>query len=195
VANQDDPRVQQFQEIARLWEEAYHTERRHDKTEQALAFGRNFRINIAKALEAAYATTKVIMGAAPLSAGHFAAVDWLGLGGEALHAVTSAFAALVESMLPLNYVACVILSGHPQGLTEDELRTEIVSFLENPKATKLPWYLWMSKSYIRDAKKALKAEGWSSHLLSDLREGDWLIENGSLLKFKPRNFELGFKFS
>jgi len=181
-------------EIAALWQNAYERVAATDKTVQALFRGVNIRINLAKALEAAAATAKAFLEGAKAYAGDLSGTDWIGLGAEAIHAITATFGALVEAMLPLDYVACMLLSGHPQGITQQDLQKEIEAFLKNPKAKRLPWYLGVSKSRVGNAADAARTKDWFPQLLERLRKDDWLIESGDRLQFRSRNFQLGLKF-
>jgi hypothetical protein len=195
VVDQAAIQTQRLNQIKQLWTSAYTVEGRQDKTVQALALGRNFRINVAKAFEAACASAKLFLDGVKAHAGLMTTADWIGVGPEVVHAITAAYGALIETMLPLDYVACVLLSGHPDGLGKEDLRLEVVTFLKNPKAKNLPWYLGMSSSSIRDAIDKTKQADWFERLLDRLRRDDWLIDDGKVLKFKTRNVELGFKFS
>jgi hypothetical protein len=195
LPKENNKQTERLSEVKKLWAAAYTIQGPTDKTVQALALGRNFRINIAKALEAAYASAKVFLEGVKIHAGLMTTVDWIGLGPEVIHAFTAAYGALVESMLPLDYVACVVLSGYPNGVTEKDLRQEVEKFLKNPKAKKLPWYLGMSERNIRSAADSTKQADWFERLLDRLRKDDWLTVTGATLKFKSRNIELGIKFS
>jgi len=48
----------------------------------------------------------------------------------------------------MNYVACMLLSTHPDGSAPDQLQREIEAFLKDPKALKLPWYLVYCPIYL-----------------------------------------------
>jgi hypothetical protein len=195
VVDQASRQTQRLNQTQQLWASAYNVEGRTDKTVQALALGRNFRINIAKALEAACASAKLFLEGVKAHAGLMTTVDWIGLGPEVVHAITAAYGALVESMLPLDYIACVMLSGHPDGVPEKDLRVEVEKFLKNPKAKKLPWYLGISARTVRAAVDATKQADWFPRLLERLRKDDWLVNGDKILKFKSRNMELGIKFA
>lgn len=194
MVDQANRQTQRLDQIKQLWTSAYTVEGSADKTVQALALGRNFRINIAKALEAACASAKLFLEGVKAHAGLLTTVDWIGLGPEVVHAITAAYGALVESMLPLDYVACVLLSGHPGGMTGKNLRLEVEEFLKKPKAKNLPWYLGLSARNVRAASEATKQPDWFPRLLERLRKDDWLIIGGDTLKFKSRDMVLGFKF-
>jgi hypothetical protein len=196
MTGKPDAAGEKLNQVAQLWKDAIiETGGSSDKTVKGLGLGRNFRINVAKALNAAYSTIKVVKEGIKAHAGDLANVDWLGMGSDAIKAITSIYEALVESMPPLEYVACVILSGHVDGVEPGPLRAEIEEFLKDPKSKKLPWYLHMSKGLIQNAQNSAKAKDWFDHLVTDLRKDDWLVESGAILKYKSRNFEFGFKLS
>lgn len=190
----NDAFSQELHRVSQIWAQAYEEEGGpKDKTVQILILGRNIRVNVAKALEAAFSTIKMIPEAVKAHAGQLGAIDWIGLGVEAMNVISSTYAALVESMPALEYVACVVLSGHPQGLEQVQLQAEIENFFKMTGSADLPWYLHLSKARIAEAFNATKSPRWMEHLMDDLHEHDWLNEDGNLLKFKNRNFTWGFK--
>jgi hypothetical protein len=79
-----------------------------------------------------------------------------------------------------------MLSGHADGLTEQDLRLDVEKFLKNPKAKKMPWYLGVSARNVRAVIDATKQAEWFPRLLERLREDDWLINGNKILKFKRR---------
>ena len=108
-------------------------------------------------------------------------------------AVVETLAAIREQVSEEIYLACAVLGGHEQGLTEAELRTEIEQLLNKTDLeVDFPWYLGISKSMLCEAKKRLSAAQGFENLMKGLRDDDWIEDAGERVKFKPRHFTWGF---
>jgi hypothetical protein len=178
-----------------LWEEAAEpvNPSPEEATAQALAFGVNFRIDLGKALLAAWETSKFVVKATATAHVPFAWFGWLEVGAEFVGAVSTIFASLVQRMRPIDYVTCVVLSNHSQGLTETELRKAVEDFLNDRKVADFSWYLGMNEGLIRRAKEVLAAKDWLAEVLEQLRKTDFLDERQGKLKFKSHHYNIGWK--
>lgn len=160
---------------------------------QALAFGVNFRINIIKALQAAWETAEVAIKTIAATHVPFDPVTWLDISAEFFGAAHTIFSSLIQRMSPMDYIACVVLSAHQEGMTEIEFQDALKSFLDHPNQDQFSWYLRLSDDAITRAKDVLRGKNWYQDLLKSLRELKFLNENQGKLKFHSRNYTVGWK--
>jgi len=162
-------------------------------TAQALALGVNFRIHLIKAFQAAWETSKVIVKGTAVAHAPFDIFAWLDVGIDLVGAVEAIFAALVQRMRPIDYVTCVILANHPNGMTPDELSGAVRDFLSGTRADEYAWYLGMNQSRVTRAKEVLANEDWFETVLEKLRETEFLDERQKKLLFRSHDFNLGWR--
>ncbi len=106
-------------------------------TAQALAFGVNLRVNLASAFAAAWETAQAVVKGTAAAHAPFDIATWFEAGAEAIGAIRTIFASLVQRMRPIDYVTSVILANHPEGMTSKALRGAVEEFLRDPKARRL----------------------------------------------------------
>jgi hypothetical protein len=162
---------------------------------QALAFGVNFRINLVEALRAAWETSKVVVKATAAAHVPFVWTAWLEVAAEAVGAAQAIFSSLVQRMRPIDYITGVILSAHPEGLTEKALQQAVEGFLNDKNASEFAWHFGMNPARVKRAKEVLAAPDWFADVLKQLRKDEFLEQQGDILKFKSRNYEVGWKAS
>lgn len=95
-------------------------------------------------------------------------------------------------MAPIDYITAVILSQHPEGIVKEKLKTEVVNFLQNPKAADYAWYFGMSGKKVERAQEAAKTVSWFETTVGELRRREFLEGDGTVV-FKKRDFEIGWK--
>jgi hypothetical protein len=131
-----------------------------------------------------------------ITAAHAAPVAWFlwaEAGAEGIAAVFAIFTALVQRMRPIDYVTAVVLAAHPDGIGEAQLRQEVEEFLNDTKAADFSWQLGMNESLARRAKEVATDPDWFPDSLKELDKAGFLDPQGAVLKFKSRNFEIGWK--
>lgn len=180
------------QRIESLWAKAVEriTPAPEKSSELALAGGVNLRVHLVEAVKAAYEGAMAVLHG--VAAAH-APFDWLAWGetvAAAASAAQSVFAALVQTMRPIDYVTAVVLSVHPEGLTEDALERAVREYLDRPDAVQFSWYLGMSASRVERAREALQAPGWLAGTLSKLEKGRFLKRDGQTLHFQSHNYTI-----
>jgi len=159
---------------------------------QALAFGLNFRVHIIKALQAAWETAHVAIRIIA-DQGAFDPATWLEISAEVFGAAHTIFASLVQRMRPIDYISCVILSAHPQGMTGTELQEAVTSFLAKPDQKQFSWYLRLSDGPLERAKDVTNGRDWFPAVLQSLRKYEFLDEDQGTLNFHPRHYTVGWK--
>jgi hypothetical protein len=160
---------------------------------QALAFGLNFRVHVVKALQAAWETAHVAIKTIAAAHVPFDPVTWLEISAEIFGAAHTIFSSLVQRMSPIDYISCVVLSAHPEGMTDIELQNAVKSFLDDPNQDQFSWYLRVSDDTIARAKAVLGGKNWFPELLESLRDAKFLDEDQEKLKFHPRNYTVDWK--
>lgn len=159
---------------------------------QALAFGVNFRINLREAFKAAWETAQVAVKFTAAIHVPFDPVIWLEVGAEFLSAAQTIFSSLVQRMLPIDYVACVVLANS-QGMKEIDFQREVVGFLNGANLSDFSWYLGMNDDIVRRAKEVLGNANWFTQVLTRLQQSDFVEDQQGTLKFKSHNFTIGWK--
>lgn len=181
----DDVRV-----LTALWRDAVTIER--DAQTKALIAGMNFRLNLAKAFEAAYKTAKAYLktkqfalsGGTDLMAGIEAAQSGIG-------AVACALNAFAEQVHELVYVGCMVLSESPDGLEVAAFEQRLREFLDQSRDQAFPWYTGLTTTRLAAARDAL--DGQSIDALVTRMETDGLVtRTGTKITYTPKNFVLGF---
>jgi hypothetical protein len=97
--------------LASLWQSA--VQHPPGTAEQMQAFGRNFRLDLGKALAAVAATATAISTAARAAA--WDPIAMFTLPAAAFAAISAGIAAVSEKMGKANYIACVVLRRIPRG--------------------------------------------------------------------------------
>jgi hypothetical protein len=182
--------------IKALWDQAIEPigPPQEQTTAQALGFGINFRVDLGRALVAALETGQVVASATAAIHDPMNIFAWFGVGAEFVAACGSIFASLVQRMRPIDYVTCVVLAKHSQGLTKSELQKSVEEFLEDPKSAQFSWYLGLNEGLIRRAREVLAAKDWLSEVLTQLRKEHFLDEgDAGILKFKSQHYSIGWK--
>jgi hypothetical protein len=194
MPSDDFPETPEAKRVRALWEGAALPVDAPSEQASGLALGFrvNFRVNLLKAFQAAWETTRLAISATKVAHAPFDPVGWLEVGAELVSAVEAIFASLVQRMRPIDYVACVVLSNHDDGLQPDGLRAEIERFLADPEPFQFAWYLGMSGELVRRAREVIAGSRWFEQVLEQLRKADFLKEEQGKLWFKPRNFTVGW---
>jgi hypothetical protein len=137
----------QKREIATAWADS--VEKTRDAQTQALIGGLNFRVNVAKAFRAAWTTAKICFTAKKIAlTGSVGPADIIGIATDIYTAVVSTLDALRERMHPLEYTACIVLSGS-HDLTPTEFEQQLTEFLVAGSHADLPWYIGLTRFSIQ----------------------------------------------
>jgi hypothetical protein len=99
--------------------------------------------------------------------------------------------ALRERLRKSTYAACVVLSGHPDGLTPSELESELKAFVASADAAKLPFYMGFTENFLSNVRKEIDSPRAFETILEDLHKGKWVTESDDRLFFKERHFVWG----
>jgi len=169
-----------------------------DTPDQTLALGggMNFRINVAKALKAAFLSTKTYIKAkVMIVTGTVNPAEALGMAKDVWDIVVTTLDALRERMGELEYVACVVLSGFEDGVSREDFEKELKDVLASELPPETPWYLGLTTTRLETARNSFKAVKNFDEVLQLLRDEDWLDEAGGKYKFKPRHYTWGFSLS
>jgi hypothetical protein len=161
-----------------------------------LGAGVNFRLNLGRAFVAAWETSKAAVKGIAAAHAPFAIWAWLEAGAEAAGAIHAIFVSLVDRMQPIDYVTAVILANQPFGLTDDELKSKVETYLANPDETKFAWYLAMSGEKIDEAKESAEAPNWFELTKKELTEKSQMMVVDAItgrLTFQEVNFEIEWK--
>lgn len=182
-----------LQDLQSAWHESATSESVKDPNTQWLLGGVNLRVNALKALKAVYLSTKLYLeGTLVLATGAIGPVEIASLGKNLFDVVVTTLDALRERLRKSTYVACVVLAGAPAGLTPAELEHELKAFLVGAEATRLPFYMGFTESFLRDARNEIGAPGAFAVILEDLRQGKWVtVADDGRLSFKERHFVWG----
>ncbi len=159
--------------------------------EQIQFMGFNLRLDLSKAFIAVGATATAIAsieGAAALDP-----ISLLKVPASVVAAVSAGIAAVYEKMHPLHYVACIVLAGHPNGLTKDEFEKNLRKFLDDSRNKNLPWYLGLTKTRLTDASAALgePGKGGMDDLIKGLGQKKYVEETAGRFFHSVRSFKLG----
>jgi hypothetical protein len=176
--------------IRKLWEDAVETVGPKQTAAKAPLGGFNLRLNVLKALQATYETAKVAVKA--LAAAHvtFDPVTWLDIGIDALAAVQTIIASLVQTMLPIEYITYVMLAQTPTGITEEALRRSVEDFIRSPDLFRYSWHLGMTESMARRAWDVIQQPKWLDTTLEKLTEFNMVDRKDDLLIYRSRNMTL-----
>jgi hypothetical protein len=186
TTGQDDVTLKDLQDV---WREAATAEVVADPNTQWLLGGVNLRVDLLKALKAAYLTTTLCLkGKLAIATGNLGPTEMLALGKLLFDACVTTLDALRERLRNSTYVACVVLAGNQDGLTEVELEREIKAFVDGADAAKLPFYMGFTESYLDEARKEIRSPNAFKVVLDDLRKGKWVTESDGRLFFKERHF-------
>ncbi|QEL15537.1 hypothetical protein [Limnoglobus roseus] len=162
-----------------------------DPNVQMFGRGGNFRFGVGPALKAMYNAAKGVFNVnKAVLAGQIMPWEVLEIAENTYSAVTNAFKAVYESMDPLHFVACVVLSGSKAGLTETELQTELKTFLANPeKKGQRAWFLGLSKARMVAAKTKLDTTVPFTALIEQLHKAKWVKPAGKRWKVVEKNID------
>jgi hypothetical protein len=175
--------------LASLWQSA--VQETPGTAEQMQAFGRNFRLDLGKALAAVAATATAISTAARAAAWDPIAI--LGLPAAAFAAISAGIAAVCEKMDKAQYVACVVLAEHPEGLTEVDFEKNLRNFLDDAKGKSFPWYLRLTEDRLQAAADALGPPNKSGmgDLIKGLKHDKYIEEKDRRFHYAVPDFKLG----
>jgi hypothetical protein len=166
-----------------------------DPQVQALIGGMNVRLNFTEALRAVAAAAHACIAGAKAVASQGADVySVFEAGAQGFHAAVSAIAAVVEKMSALEYIACVLLSEHPNGLDQGAFEQEINKFLNSADRKEFPWYVGINENKVVEAKEDLTNDGIAA-LVDHLKKSGFLEQSDTMLKFTPRHFTWGIQLS
>ena len=168
-----------------------------DVTTKALFAGMNFRLNVGKALKAAYYGAKLWYKAhAAPATGGLTIGDGLQLANDAVSLVKSALDAIRERVPPDAYVALIVLGSEPAGMKKQAFRETLTAFVNDAsKIEEQPWYVGLSSSRVKAAKTTLEKPDGFDDLVAYLQKEGWAKIEGDTIKIKPKNFELGLSIS
>lgn len=159
----------------------------------ALFGGANVRLNAVQALKAVYHSTKLYLKFKAIAlTGGAVPLEWLGVAADLRGLATATLDALREKLTDVGYAACVVLSAHPDGLTEAEFEGALRRFVDELGWAEQPWYMGFNADRIAEARKALAAPDAMHALVSSLYRDDWLVRDGDRLRLRPRHFAWGF---
>jgi hypothetical protein len=173
-----------------LWQSEVAVEVTPGTAEQAQAIGRNFRLDLGKALAAVAATATAISTAARAAAWDPIAV--FGLPAAAFAAILAGIAAVCEKMDKAQYVACVVLAEHPEGLTKADFEKNLRKFLDDAKGKSFPWYLGLTEERLNAAVDALGPSNDSrmGDLIKGLEHEKYIEEKDGRFHYAVPNFKL-----
>jgi hypothetical protein len=168
-----------------------------DVTTKALFAGMNFRLNVGKALKAAYYGAKLWFKAHAAPATGGASIgDGLQIANDAFSLVKAALDAIRERVPPDAYVALIVLGSEPAGMKKQAFRETLTAFVNDAsKIDEQPWYVGLSSSRIKAAQTTLAKPDGFDDLVAYLQKEGWIEIKGETITVKPRNFELGLSFS
>lgn len=160
--------------------------------EKAAFRGVNLRLDLLKALQAAWETIKIT---AKIKLALYTAPDlatMLEIGAESISAAQTIFESLVQTMRPIDYVTYVVLAQSPSGMTQAELQAAVNKLLDHKQSLEeLSWYLRISPSRFDRASQARQGE-WMDKVLEKLSEADMIQRFGNQIKFKSHNFKFSW---
>jgi hypothetical protein len=186
----------EVQDIRTTWNDAVQPLPR-DAATQAFIGGANYRISVFGVLKATWQAVKLyVHGKIALATGAVTPVELLELVNGVREVVVSTLDAVRESLNELTYTACLVLAGAgDQGLTEVELKDELIRFLAGADAKSFPWYLGLTESFLTEARNGLAAPTGFGAALEDIRAKRFAIEQGGRLVFKDCHFTWGLSLS
>ena len=175
----------------------------NDESTKALGFGKRFRINVCKALKACFLTAKAILkGKIAIATAKIDPLSIMELGAEAFAAAVAVLDAIREKMSPIDYLICLALSARDDGLTKEELCTEVNDLLrmltptgESDAAEQptLPFYLSIRKADVDLAKNDWGDGSKVDDILAELLRSRTVDRVGpSKYTYHDRDFEWGF---
>lgn len=181
------------QDLQSVWNEVAVAQAVKDPNTQALAAGVNFRVDISKALKAVYLSTKLYLkGKLALANGQVGPLEIGSLGKMLFDVIVTSLDAVRETFTyKSTYTACVVLAGHPAGLTPSELERELKAFAEGADAEKLPFYMGFTEEFLSSVRKEIESPRAFEEILKELRDGKWVQESNGRLFFKERHLTLG----
>ena len=186
-----------LQDVQSIWNEVAVEQVVKDPNTQALLAGVNFRVDMSKALKAAYLSTKLYLkGKLALATGQVGPLEIGSLGKMLFDVIVMSLDALRETFTyKSTYTACVVLAGHPAGLTASELERELKAFVEGVDAAKLPFYMGFTEEFLTNLRKDIESPGAFQEILKELRDRKWVTESNGRLFFKERHFTWGAPLS
>jgi hypothetical protein len=163
-----------------------------DTTKKAPLFGRNFRINVKSALMAVWHTMETVLHTAEAVVEHGAnPMSWMRVGVDGIAAGAAVLETVQKSMRPLAYIAAIVLSSDPSGLTQEEFETRLETFLTQNAGAFMPWYLALTTERVAAARKALEDTDAKSLIQQMLKDKE--IERvGDRIQVRDRYFIWGF---
>ncbi|MBB3545340.1 MULTISPECIES: hypothetical protein [unclassified Rhizobium] len=176
--------------IREIWKEAAQKIPASPSAAKAPFLGINLRINLIKALQATWETGSVAVKV--LAAAHttFDPVTWLGIGVEAVAAVKTVVAALVQQLSAINYITYVMLAQSPNGVTEATLKQNVEKFVRDPKLFQFAWHLGMTEAKAAQALQVIEQPNWITTTMEKLSSDNMAERRGELWFFQERNFTL-----
>jgi hypothetical protein len=186
-----------LQDVQRIWSEVAVEPGGKDPNTQALLAGVNFRVDISKAIKAAYLSTKLYLkGKLALASGQVGPLEIGSLGKMLFDVVVASLDAVRESFTyKSTYAACVVLAGFPAGLTPSELESELKAFVEGADAAKLPFYMGFTEKYLTGVRKEIESPHAFEEIQNELIDRKWVTESNGRLIFKERHFTWGATLS
>jgi hypothetical protein len=183
--------AEQSRRLAQAWESAVEfTDIPPGSVERAFFRGVNVRVKFPAAFVAAY---DMIMAGVAISAAIATHAAWPKAAVDSYRAACSVFAAMVETMEPLEYVTAVTLSRHKDGLSPAELEKEANTFLDDPKTKRFGWHLGMTDKLVEQAASD-RYPGWLPSTLQRLESAGFLTRNGDFLIPREKNVEWKFGY-
>jgi hypothetical protein len=174
------------------WKEVVIKEEVKDPNTQALIGGVNLRVNARKALEAVYLTAQLYLkGKLALTTANLGPEEIADMGKMFFELVATTLDALLETLRDSTYVTCVVLAGHPAGLTPVELEQEVKAFVEGADAAKLPFYMGFTDKFLSNVRNQIGSPRAFGTILEDLRKEKWVTESDGRLFFEERHFVWG----
>jgi hypothetical protein len=140
-------------EVSDAWNDAVEVGRPGEQLAKALAFGREFRVDVPKLLNAIYRLVDFYAKTAtPLAVTD--PIQFLKLGGDAFAALQATASALVQQLSELQFMSCVFVQSL-RGVPASSFAVALHSFLDLYGERDFPWYLGVTPERIAEARRTL----------------------------------------
>jgi hypothetical protein len=165
----------------------------NDPNTMGIAFGVNIRVHVKELFSSVWNTIKSVLKTkqAILSPDPLSIMD---ISADIFAAITASMSAFWETMQPLKYLSCAVISASPNGIKKEQFKEEFEKLinLDPDSLAKMPWYLGINKKRIEKAKNAYKQITDVQDIIDALSEEKRIKINGDLIEFIQIHFTWGF---
>jgi len=151
-------------DLLQYWRQSIAVEARQDEKGRPIARGA-FRVELGKLLAAVGHTLRA---AKEIPAALATIGGWVLVAAEGFAALAALREAVFDKLSPIQYLALVVVSTSPGGMTEQEVQNGVDFFVSELEPGILPGYLWIDDRFLHQCRDNLAETDALKNVLREL---------------------------